>query len=30
VLIAGDDNATKETYRLNVVNNECVRDTDMA
>jgi len=30
VLIAGDQNGSKEAYRLNLVKNECVKDTDMA
>ena len=30
MLIAGDANITKEAYRLNLLQNECVRDTDMA
>ena len=30
VLIAGDYSKTKETYRLNLPKNECVKDTDMA
>jgi len=29
VLIAGDDISTKESYRLNLVKNECEHDTDM-
>jgi len=30
VLIAGDHKWTKEIYRLNLVKNECVRETDSA
>ena len=30
MLIAGNQSASKETYRINLVKNECVRDADLA
>ena len=30
MLIAGDQNSSKETYKINLVKNECVRDADLA